>query len=211
MALLRSCPEIVERVNRVRELRLASSAADTRRRAETPWEFFRTPVHDVEYLAVPRTSSERRRYLPIGYFGPETIPSDATSVVVDASLYLFGVLSSSVHMAWMRTVCGRLESRYRYSGGIVYNNFPWPEPTPEQREHIETCAQAVLDARAAEPSATLAEMYDPELVWSFSALMDAHRRLDDAVANSYRTDCDWENDESVVGMLFEFYKILTEN
>lgn len=211
MALVRSCPEIVARVNRVRELRLASSAADTRRRAEAPWEFFRTPLHDVSYLVVPGTTSERRRYIPVGYFGSDTIPSNATSVVADASLYHFGILSSSVHMAWVRTVCGRLKSDYRYSGGIVYNNFPWPEPTPEQRERIESCARAVLDARANEPSATLAEMYDPELAWSFSPLMDAHRRLDDAVADAYRTNCDWKNEESVVGMLFELYKKLTDN
>ena len=195
-------PLISRRVENVRAFRQASSAKDTRKRAEAPWEFFRTPVHDVAYLAIPRTSSERRKYLPIGFFGTGTVPSDATSVIPDATAYHFGVLESQFHNAWMRTVAGRLKSDYRYSGGIVYNNFIWPDPTPEQRAAIESCAQGVLNAREAHPGATLADLYDPDKMPT--DLLSAHKELDAAVEAAY--DVDFNGDEEkIVAHLFKLY------
>lgn len=195
-------PLISRRVENVRAFRQASSAKDTRKRAEAPWEFFRTPVHDVAYLAIPRTSSERRKYLPIGFFGTGTVPSDATSVIPDATAYHFGVLESQFHNAWMRTVAGRLKSDYRYSGGIVYNNFIWPDPTPEQRAAIESCAQGVLNAREAHSGATLADLYDPDKMPT--DLLSAHKELDAAVEAAY--DVDFNGDEEkIVAHLFKLY------
>lgn len=195
-------PLISRRVEKVRAFRQASSAKDTRKRAEAPWEFFRTPVHDVAYLAIPLTSSERRKYLPIGFFGAGTVPSNATSVIPDATAYHFGVLESQFHSAWMRTVAGRLKSDYRYSGGIVYNNFIWPDPTPEQRAAIESCAQGVLNAREAHPGATLADLYDPDKMPT--DLLSAHKELDAAVEAAY--DVDFNGDEEkIVAHLFKLY------
>ena len=195
-------PLIFRRVENVRAFRQASSAKDTRKRAEAPWEFFRTPVHDVAYLAIPRTSSERRKYLPIGFFGTGTVPSDATSVIPDATAYHFGVLESQFHSAWMRTIAGRLKSDYRYSGDVVYNNFIWPDPTPEQRAVIESCAQGVLNAREAHPGATLADLYDPDKMPT--DLLAAHKELDAAVEAAY--DVDYNGDEEkIVAHLFKLY------
>lgn len=195
-------PLISRRVENVRAFRQASSAKDTRKRAEAPWEFFRTPVHDVAYLAIPRTSSERRKYLPIGFFGAGTVPSDATSVIPDATAYHFGVLESQFHSAWMRTVAGRLKSDYRYSGDIVYNNFIWPDPTPEQRAAIESCAQGILNAREAHPGATLADLYDPEKMPT--DLLAAHKKLDDAVEVAYGVTFNGD-EEKIVAHLFKLY------
>ena len=213
-------PPVAEKVEEVRRFRAASSAKDTRRRAETPWEFFRTPVHDVSYMAIPRTSSERRRYLPIGFFGDGTIPSDATSVIPQATLYQFGVLESQMHSAWMRTVCGRLKSDYRYSGDVVYNNFAWPGVTretlevpvedavsPEICSRIGACAQAVLDARAAHPDKTLADLYDPDKMPA--DLLAAHKALDAAVEAAYGVDFDGD-EERIVAHLFRLYAELTD-
>ena len=195
-------PLISRRVENVRAFRQASNAKDTRKRAEVPWEFFRTPVHDVAYLAIPRTSSERRKYLPIGFFGTGTVPSDATSVIPDATAYHFGVLESQFHSAWMRTIAGRLKSDYRYSGDVVYNNFIWPDPTPEQRTSIESCAQGVLNAREAHPGATLADLYDPDKMPT--DLLAAHKELDAAVEAAY--DVDFNGDEEkIVAHLFKLY------
>ncbi len=199
-------PPVRERVERVRLFRESSSAKDTRKRAEAPHEFFRTPVHDVDYLAVPRTSSERRDYLPIGYFGKDTIPSDATTVIPEANLYLFGILSSSAHMAWLRVVAGRLKSDYRYSGKIVYNNFPWPSPTDDQRLAIEAAAQAVLDARYAHEGDTLADLYDPDKMPGDLRL--AHRALDRAVEDAYGVNFN-SNEERMTAHLFKLYAELT--
>lgn len=213
-------PVIAERVRGVREFRLSSSAKDTVKRAKAPQEFFRTPVHDVSYMAVPRTSSERRRYIPIGFFGKNTIPSDATSVIANATLYQFGILESQFHNAWMRTVCGRLKSDYRYSGGVVYNNFPWPGAmtenldtpveqlvAPDARGRIEVCAQAVLDAREAHPGATLANLYDPDKMPS--DLLVAHKALDAAVEAAYGVNFNGD-EEKIVAHLFDLYAKLTE-
>lgn len=140
----------------------------------------------------------------MGFIGPETFCSDLVFLVSDATLYHFGVLHSQFHNAWMRTVAGRLKSDYRYSGGVVYNNFVWPEPTDAQRAEIERCAQAVLDARAAQDGATLADMYDPDNETFFPDLMAAHRALDAAVEVAYGVDFGGD-EEKIVAHLFKLY------
>jgi len=158
---LRRMPEVLMRVEAVRTMRLASPKTVTRRDAATPALFQEIRQPENDYLLVPSVSSERRLYAPIGYMTASVIASNLAFTIPDATLFHFGVLQSTMHMAWMRAVCGRLKSDYRYSAGIVYNNFPWPEPTDTQRAAIETSAQAILDARAQFPNATLADLYDP--------------------------------------------------
>jgi len=145
---LRRMPEALKRVEAVRNVRLASISAPTRKIAETPTRFHVENMPCGNFLVVPKVSSERRAFIPIGFMTPETFCSDLVFIIPNATLYHFGILSSTMHNAWMRAVCGRLKSDYRYSAGIVYNNFPWPEPTDKQQAAIEAAAQAVLDARA---------------------------------------------------------------
>ena len=159
-SVIRNSHILRERVERVRDLRLASTAAPTREKADVPHLFFYISHPDSTYLLVPSTSSERRRYIPMGYMDENTITSNAALIVPGAELYHFGVLESNVHMAWVRAVCGRMKSDYRYSNKVVYNNFPWPTPTDEQRAHIEQTAKAILDARALYPESSLADLYD---------------------------------------------------
>ncbi len=177
-------PEALRRVEAVRQYRLASKSAPTRKLAETPTRFHVENMPKGNYLIIPEVSSERRHYIPIGFMGPETLASNLLKIVPDASLYHFGVLESEMHMAWVRAVCGRLESRYRYSKDIVYNNFPWPEePTDAQKKSVEDAAQSVLDARAQFPNATLSDLYNPETMPK--VLLDAHHALDRAVDKCY--------------------------
>ena len=136
-----------------------------------------------KYIVIPETSSERRRYIPIGFFTPEIICSNAVKLIADATIYHFGILTSNVHMSWMRAVCGRLKSDYRYSKDIVYNNFPWPTPTDDQKSKIEETAQAILDARALYPGSSLADFYDP--LTMPAELRKAHAANDRAVMASY--------------------------
>ena len=182
-AEIRKSPELMKRVSAVREMRLASSAAPTREKAITPHLFFFISQPTANYLLVPSTSSENRRYIPIGFLTPDIIASNAATIVPNASLYHFGILTSNVHMAWMRTVCGRLKSDYRYSNAIVYNNFPWPTPTEQQTQKIKETAQAVLDARALYPDSSLADLYD-ELTMP-PELRKAHQANDRAVMDAY--------------------------
>jgi hypothetical protein len=159
------------------------------------------------YILVPRVSSERRDYVPIGFLSPNTIGNDQVLLIPGASVYHFGILSSSIHNAWMRTVCGRLESRYRYSKDIVYNNYPWPEnPTDKQRANVEAKAQAVLDARAKYPDSSLADLYDP--LTMPPELVKAHEQLDKAVEQCYRSK-PFESDRERVEYLFQLYEQLT--
>ena len=155
---IRKLPNVYQRVEKVRATRLVSSAAPTREKANTPHLFFFISQPKTRYIAVPQVSSERRRYIPMGFLSPDTIASNLISIIPSDSLYIFGVLTSNVHNAWMRVVAGRLETRYRYSGGIVYNNFPWPMPTDAQKTAIEHTAQAILDARALYPDCSLADL-----------------------------------------------------
>ena len=145
---LRNSKLVMERITAVRDFRLASKAAATRKFAETPQIFAQIAQPNTDYIIVPRVSSEKRRYIPIGFCSADIVASDAVQIIPNATLYHFGVLTSNVHMAWMRVVCGRLEMRYRYSKDIVYNNFPWCTPTEEQQAEIMRTAQAILDARA---------------------------------------------------------------
>ena len=203
-AELKELPRCRERIEAVREYRLASKSAPTRKLADRPAHFHVENMPKGNSIVVPKVSSERRRYIPMGFVGPETLCSDLVFLIPNASLYHFGVLQSQFHNAWMRTVAGRLKSDYRYSGGIVYNNFVWPEPTVSQREEVERCAQAVLDARDAQEGATLADMYDPKNETFFPELMAAHRALDAAVEAAYGVDFGGD-EERIVAHLFNLY------
>ncbi len=181
-AELRSMPEVLKRVELCKKAREESPDAGRRKLAETP-TLFREQNNPDQYVLIPKVSSERRRYVPMGFMNGETIPTDLNFIIPDATLYHFGVLTSNVHMAWMRAVCGRLEMRYRYSKDVVYNNFPWPTPTPEQQAKIEQSAQAILDARALYPDSSLADLYD-ELTMP-PELRRAHQANDRAVMEAY--------------------------
>ena len=198
---------ITDKVESVRQFRLASSAADTRKKAETPELFFRISQPDSNYLVIPLTSSERRSYLPIGYISPKVIVAKSISFIADADLYTFGIMSSQFHNAWMRTVAGRLESRYRYSNKIVYNNFIWPDSNDAQKDAIEVAAQAVLDARENHPDKSLADLYDPDKMPS--DLLAAHKALDKAVEEAYGVDFDGD-EEKIVAHLFKLYAEATK-
>lgn len=201
---LKDLPRCRERIESVRSYRLASKSAPTRRLADKPTRFHVENMPEGNSIVIPEVSSERRRYIPMGFIGPETMCSNLVKLIPNASLYHFGILQSQFHNAWMRTVCGRLKSDYRYSGGVVYNNFVWPEPTDAQRAEIERCAQAVLDARTAQEGATLADMYDPDNETFFPELMRAHRELDAAVEACYGVD--FGGDERLItAHLFRLY------
>ena len=205
--LLRQCPSIVERVKNVREFRLKSNRASTLKAAETPTLFGAPYECKSDYIALPKVSSENRRYIPIDYLSQEIIPGDKLFCMQGASLYHFGVLTSNVHMAWMRAVCGRLEMRYSYSNTIVYNNFPWPTPTDEQCARIEATAQAILDARAKYPDSSLADLYDE--VAMPPELRRAHQDNDRAVMAAYGFSTKM-SESACVAELFKMYQTLTK-
>ena len=184
-SVLRSSPKIKQVAERVQQFRLASKGSSVKSKASTPTLFgdIRQPKSD-NYLMFPRVSSERRQFIPIGFIDQSTILGDSAYGVPNATLYHFGILTSLMHMAWVKTICGRLKSDYRYSASIVYNNYPWPEnPADKHRANIETAAQAVLDARAAHPTCSLADLYDP-LTMPVN-LVQAHAKLDKAVDAAY--------------------------
>lgn len=207
-AVYRKNHEIMRRLNAVREMRLNSSAAPTRAMAEKPYLFFSTPQTDNNYICIPEVSSEKRKYMPIGFMDKTIIASNTVLIIPDATIYHFGVLTSNVHNAWMRTVCGRLKSDYRYSGSIVYNNFPWPTPTEAQKEKIEKSAQGILDARALYPNNSLADLYD-ELTMP-PELRKAHRENDKAVMQAYGFDVKTMTESSCVAELMRMYQELTK-
>jgi hypothetical protein len=182
---IRAMPAVKERIAAVRQFRLKSKSPGTQKLAETPTRFHVTVVPDRPFLVIPEVSSERRDYVPIGWLKPPTIPSNLVRVLPDADLWHFGILTSTMHMAWLRQIGGRLESRYRYSIGIVYNPFPWPEATDQQRGKIRSLAQAVLDARTQFPNSTLADLYDVDAMPP--QLRKAHHALDVAVDKLYRS------------------------
>ncbi len=205
---IRKSPELLRRLNAVREMRQNSTAAPTRDKANTPHLFFFISQPTTNYLLVPSTSSENRRYVPIGFLDPDIIASNAATIIPNATLYHFGVLTSNVHMAWMRTVCGRLKSDYRYSNAIVYNNFPWPTPTDEQKAKIEETAQAILDARALYPDSSLADLYDETTMPP--ELRKAHQQNDKAVMRAYGFDIKTTTETTCVAELMKLYQKLTE-
>ena len=202
-ALLRVKP-IHDAISAVQELREKSPRPGTRKLADTPMLFGEIRQTESNYLLIPRHSSENRRYIPIGYFDNNYICGDANFMIPDATLYHFGILESNVHMAWMRAVCGRLKSDYRYSKDVVYNNFPWPSPTDEQRAKIEQTAQAILDARALYPDSSLADLYD-ELTMPVE-LRRAHQENDRAVMQAYGFNVKTMTESQCVAELFKLYK-----
>lgn len=206
---LRAMPRVLERVEAVRDFRAASKSAPTRKLAETPTRFHVENLPDSNWLLLPEVSSERRHYIPIGFQDATVMGSNLVKVMAQATSYHFGVLASTMHNAWVRLTCGRLKSDYRYSKDIVYNNFPWPEPTDVERKAIEAAAQAVLDARAQFPGSTLADLYDP--LTMPPALLKAHQRLDAAVDAAYHAPGRkaFKSDAERVAFLFERYRQLT--
>ena len=207
LTLLRKCPLVLERVERVKAFRLASKKAPTREAAKTATLFSEIRQPSSNYILIPRHSSENRTYVPFGFFDSNYIVSDSCNCIPNATLYHFGVLTSLMHMDWMRYVCGRLESRYRYSNSLVYNNFPWPqEITPAQKKDIQEKAQAVLDARAQFPASTLADLYDP--LTMPPVLIKAHEALDKAVDKVYRKQ-PFASERERVEYLFDLYQKLT--
>lgn len=206
---LKHMPLVLQRLNKVKEMRLGSKKEATRRWAEKPMCFTEDRQSATPYLAIPRVSSERRLYIPIGFLAADNIAGDKLQTISDASLFHFGILTSTMHNTWMRTVAGRLESRYSYSVGIVYNNFPWPEnPSPVQVQKIETAAQAVLDARAQFPGSSLADLYDP--LTMPPVLLKAHQTLDKAVDAAYlaahKGKASFTSEAERVAFLFERYQ-----
>ena len=206
-SVLRLCPAVLERMENVRNLRAQSSRPGTRKMADYPMLFGENRQPDSNYLLVPRVSSERRRYVPIGFLNSEIIASDAVQIIPNASLFHFGVLTSNVHNSWMRAICGRLKSDYRYSANIVYNNFPWPNPSDEQKAKIEQTAQAILDARAKYPDSSLADLYDE--VTMPPELRKAHQENDRAVMAAYGFSTKMSESECVAE-LFKMYQELTK-
>lgn len=199
---------VKERVLKTREFRLASSKEATRKYADLPSRFMEIRQPNSDYIIIPRVSSENRRYIPMGYMNKDVICSDSNILIPQISLYHFGVLESNVHMAWMRVVCGRLKSDYRYSNTIVYNNFPWPTPTEEQKAKIEKTAQAILDARALYLDSSLADLYD-EAVMPVE-LRRAHQENDRAVMQAYGFPVKSTFTESqCVAELFKMYQELS--
>ncbi|MDI1362607.1 MAG: hypothetical protein PSU72_11105 [Methylotenera sp.] len=204
--LLRKMPLVLARVEAVRQMRLASTDQNTRNWAEKPSEFQTDRQPESDYLALPEVSSELRKYIPIAYLPVNVIASNLLYTIEGAGLYDFGFLCSSMHMAWLRTICGRLKSDYRYSASLVYNNFPWPVLQANIHAPLEACSQAVLDARAAHINASLADLYDP--LTMPTNLLKAHQALDKAVDAAYGYK-GANTDAARVAFLFERYQQLT--
>ncbi|MBO1146181.1 class I SAM-dependent DNA methyltransferase [Streptococcus thermophilus] len=211
---LRKCPMILERVKKVKEFRESSRKAATRKKAETPTLFDEIKDSKSDYIAIPKTSSQTRRYIPIDFLSKNIIAGDAIRILPGANLFYFGVITSNVHMAWMRTVAGRMKSDYSYSNTIVYNNFPWISLTKEQEEKISQTAQAILDARALYPDSSLADLYD-ELTMP-PELRKAHQANDKAVMQAYGMTKEvdgkktWLTESETVARLFEMYEALAK-
>lgn len=203
---LKQLPLVLKRVDAVREARLVSNKQRTQEWASKPMLFSENRQPTTEYLAIPKVSSERRKFIPIDFLPANWIASGSLLVVPSANRYHFGILSSTMHNAWMRAVCGRMKSDYQYSAGIVYNNFPWPQPSDRQQIAIEAAAQAVLDARAKFPNATLADLYDP--LTMPPELVKAHQALDKAVDAAYGKN-GFKSEAERVAFLFERYQQLT--
>ena len=207
-ATINQCRSVKQRIEEVRKYRLASPKEATKRKAETPMLFDEVRECATDYVAIPKVSSENRRYVPIEYLKREVIPGDSIFMISDTSLYHFGILTSNVHMAWMRAVCGRLKSDYRYSNTVVYNNFPWPTPTDKQKAIIEQTAQAILDARALYPDSSLADLYDETTMPP--DLRKAHQNNDRAVMAAYGFSVREMTESRCVAELMRMYQRLTD-
>ena len=205
---IRELPILQERIKNCKENRLSSSFSDTRKLAERPYQF-RDLKNPEAFIVIPATTSENRKYIPFAFLNKDYIPSNSVYIISDANLFHFGILMSSIHMTWVKSVCGRLESRFRYSKDIVYNNYPWPEtPTDKQLKAIETAAQKVLDARLEFPKSSLSDLYDP--LTMPPALIKAHNELDKAVDLAYRPQ-PFTSEANRMVFLFELYEKYTAN
>ena len=204
---IRSMEPVKRLVDAVRQWRLLSNRATTKKLAETPYRFAEIRQPSSDYIAFPTLSSENRHFIPIAILDSSVIASNQIYVIPTADKFVFGTLTSTMHNAWIRAVCGKLESRYRYSIAIVYNNFPWPEtPTDAQKKAVADAAQAVLDTRAKYPGATLADLYDPNTMPA--DLLKAHKALDKAVDACYGVK-GFKTEPERLEFLFERYKELT--
>ena len=204
--ILKKCPQILQRVQKVRDFRLNSKKAATRIKANTPMLF--DEIHDssTDYVAIPKVSSERRRYIPMDYVSSDVISGDKLFMMPNASLYHFGVLNSNVHMAWMRAVGGRLKSDYSYSNTIVYNNFPWPTSTDQQKEKIEQTARKILDARELYPDSSLADLYDP--LTMPPELLKAHTENNKVVMAAYGFTTKMSEEDCVAELMKLYQKLI---
>ena len=204
---LRKMPECMKRVEAVRQFRLSSKSAGTRKLADRPTRFHVENMPAGNFIVVPEVSSERRRYVPMGFMSSDVLCSNLVKIIPNATLYHFGILTSNVHMAWMRAVCGRLKSDYRYSKDVVYNNFPWPTPSDAQIKKIEETAQGILDARAKYPDCSMADLYD-ELAMP-GDLRTAHQKNDRAVMQAYGFWGKINSETECVSELMKMYQSLT--
>lgn len=204
---IRKSPHLRSHVEQVKEYREKSKAISTQKLADTPTLFAQIIPMGQRFIAIPKVSSQRRKYIPIGFISDKVIPGDKLFVIPNANLYEFGILTSIVHMAWTKIVAGRLKSDYSYTSTVVYNTFPWPTPTPEQRKKIEETAQGILDARAKYPDSSLADLYDP-LTMPVN-LFKAHQINDRAVLQAYILPTN-VNESDIVAHLFKMYEALTK-
>lgn len=210
-AEIMKCPTVKKRVEHVKEARLASKAEGTRKFAATPTLFCQIAQPNTNYIIVPKTSSGKRRYIPMGFMDKDTIASDLVFLIPGAGLYEFGVLMSNVHNSWMRLVAGRLKSDFRYAKDIVYNNFPWCNPTPEQKTKVEETAKGILEARKLFPESTLAKLYDDTFMPP--ELRKVHQLNDKAVMDAYGFTKDTEaykSESACVTELMKMYQLLME-
>ena len=207
-AELKKMPNVMKRISAVREFRLASSKEATRKYADYPMRFMELRQPITDYILIPRHTSENRKYIPFGFMSCDVVCGDANNMIPQATLYHFGVLASNVHMAWVRAVCGRIKSDYRYSNDIVYNNFPWPTPTDEQKAKIEQTAQAILNARALYPDCSLADLYDE--VAMPPELRKAHQANDKAVMQAYGFWGKLNTESECVAELMKMYQELSQ-
>ena len=206
-SVIKKMPKVIERIENVRKLRSESQRKETKELAKYPSLFGEIRQPTTNYVFIPLTSSENRDYIPMSFFSPDFITNNTASLVPNATFYHFGVLQSEMHMVWVKYVCGRLESRYRYSNNIVYNNFPWPKDVSEEKKKaIEKCAEDVIFFRTTYPHSSLADLYDPNTMPS--DLREAHEKLDKAVEACYGKK--FKNDQERISFLFELYKKLTK-
>lgn len=206
-SIIRKNNELQQRLKNVSEFRSLSKKASTRAKASTPALFDENQQPDTNFVAIPKVSSEKRRYIPMEFMTPDTVVGDKIYIIENATLYTFGIMTSNVHMAWMRTVCGRMKSDYSYSNTIVYNNFPWPTPTDTQKQKIEQTAQGILDARDLYPDSSLADLYDP--LTMPSELRKAHIANDRAVMAAYGFSTKM-SESDCVAELMKMYQELTQ-
>lgn len=206
---VKKCPLLMERMSKVREYRLNSPAVETQKFADTPGLFCQLNQPKKDFIAFPKVSSERRRYIPIGFLSKDVIVGDKIYVVEDVGLYHFGVLTSNIHNAWMRAVGGRMKSDYSYSNTIIYNSFPWPEKiNAEQHNKIADTANKILEARALYPKSSFASLYD-ELTMP-PELRKAHQENDKAVMEAYGFNWRTMTESDCVAELFKLYQKLTK-